>query len=212
MGKTKKQLREDSFVQFFHDLDERLRPHYGKITLGLVVVAAVALVWLVLSIRSEHIEKSALNAMATANTVEELQNLPPSYLNTSAGPLVLLKLARALEEQEDTDNLDQLIKVYRGLLDLNPGEYFRLHAHMAMGKILIEKQQYTEAAEEFQAATDSSLTFRDAEAIWYKAWCYEKAGQVPEAIQAYREVRDRPEMRSRLWSEQAIFRLSQLED
>jgi len=210
MGKTKKQLRGDRFLEFLQSTMDSVRPYTTVALAGAVVVIVTITVWLTFAVRSERREQQALAALGRAETVEQLQALPESYLQTSAGPMILFNLAQKLQEQDGSKHYDQLVSIYGRLLALNPSDYFTLLAHMSLGKLYVEKGEFDKALTEFQAAGQSPLTSERTEAIWYMGWCCEKLGRTGEALEAYLKVKNEP-LRGRLWREQAAFRISQLE-
>lgn len=211
MAKTRKQLREDAFVESLQRAVDSIKP-YLTVALAVVVVAiAVAGVWMTLALRSERLERLAMETLGRAETAEELRNVPPQYLKTSSGPMILYRLAQSLQQEGSAKHRDELIEVYSRLLEMRAGEYLTLLSHMALGKLFLENGTYEQALKHFQEAERSPLTFRKAEAIWYQGWCLENMGQTEQAKAFYLRVRNEP-LRSRLWREQATFRLSRLEN
>ncbi|MHC4564086.1 MAG: tetratricopeptide repeat protein [Planctomycetota bacterium] len=211
MAKTKKELKEDAFVEFFHDAIEKVRPYANVVLAVLVIVVVLVAVWVTIAARDQMRERNALDALARAETKKQLTDLPPAYLETAAGPRILFALAdklRAEVEEDGVDNSSQLIGVYRQLLELEPPNDYRLRAHMALGVLLVDSGEHDKAIEEFQAAAGLPLTYRQAEAIWYTGWCLEKLDRPNEALEHYQRIaRD---LVSRVWREQADFRISQI--
>ena len=212
MGKTKKELREDSFVQFWYDTVEKIKPYLNLLTVIILVIAAAVVAWVVIRVLSERSEEAALAALGDSTTAEQLRNVPESYLKTSVGPMLVFSLAQKREAEDKPENREELARTWQRLLDLKPSDYFQLQAHMGLGKLALVQEKWQDALAHFEAAVSSPLTFMSAEAIWYKGWSLEKLNRTEDALNTYRSLLTRTEqVQGHLWTEMATYRLSQLE-
>jgi len=211
VAKTKRQLREDPFLEFCKHVTEAVRP-YTNIGLAAVVVVVVLIgIWVAFMARKEDRERKALDSLAAVQTAQQALALPDAYLKTAAGPMIQFTRAQKLLQELAGKDRRRVIPVYERLLTLKTSDYFKAAAYMALGKLHVELGEYDAAVAAFLAAADLPLTYPRAEAIWYAGWCYEKLHRTADALAAYRRVRDSPDMQSRFWVDEADFRISQLQ-
>jgi tetratricopeptide (TPR) repeat protein len=159
-------------------------------------IAAIIVVVIVLAIVSGHKHaqrKAALEALRTAKTTADYENVAKTYPGTFAGRQALV---RAGEQLFREGKYAEARAEYESFLATRPDTLLAIPVRTAVVQTYIREGNYTAAIDACNALLDAEgRQYAERQAMFYIAFCYEKLGNDTEAKTWYEKVSPSPQNR-----------------
>lgn len=146
-------------------------------------------------------EKDRTTALNTA--ADAYKYLRDNTSSSSATPWVLLQMGDAYYNLK---NYDEAIRAYSDFLEKHSGHPLVLIVKQSLGYAYEEKGLFPEAVKQYEDITVAGNNFLVAQGNWDAGRCYEKLGQISDAIRSYSKAIELSPNSN--WATLAQYRLS----
>lgn len=204
---TRKELKQDSFLEFAGRTAELFSKYKLQITASLALIVVIAVCLFLYGIYRQKLKSEAFDVLAEAKDVESLVEVSKKYSGLSAGEFALYMAAN----QYYRDGKKQKsIELFKDFLKSYPASRLIPNAMLAVGHIEEDNGNYNEAIDVLNDIVKKyPLNYICPEALMFKAGLLEKNGKMHEAVLEYRNVTE--SYPASLWSREAEAKIFVLE-
>ena len=203
----KERLHEDDrFVKTVSAAWDKVLERRTMVLTTLAVVSVVFITVAVFAGLREVQSRRALDALAAAETIEEMEAASESYPRAAE---LLLRLARQYHERGEEGDLERAQQTLERAAKAADTDLLRGLTDFALGKVKKDRGHHEQALEHLDAALRNHRTrpIVGNEATFLAGRCLELLGRHEEASERYITLR---EERQSVWQQLAEYRLTKL--
>jgi|GEM_PF-5385615 len=203
----KEKLHEDDwFVKTVRSFLTKVRTRPTVLNSVLLVLGVGLICLAVVRGCEERITSKAMDVTDTAKDIDEMERAAERYPGNAD---LLLKLGDAYLRRDEERDIEKAINMLETAVRRAQNGLQEGMACLALGKVLMNKEEYGQASEVFAKASTISETsplIRD-EANWYSGRCLEHLNRIDEALERYgRVVLEGSRGRGGMWASLARYR------